>query len=143
NLLMANLPGVESGTAENADYSLARLSEKLLHGLGLLKPEQRKKVILIAHDMGGPYACEMISRLGESGFLILTDTMPLPLFQKALISSSQYLRSSYMLLFQLPIEKLWEKSFFIQIKKITGRPKGSLDLKLVGLASYRALRREL
>src|SRR5690606_34443446 len=42
-----------------------------------------------------------------------------------------------------PVEKLWQKPFFSQIKKIPGRPAGSLDSKLVGLSSYRGLRKQL
>lgn len=97
--------------------------------------------ILIGHDMGGPYAAYLAQRLMEQGRkvkLVLSNSLSMGAFKKALKNKRQLAKSWYMLVFQLPVERFFLLSrHILKIAAHRKRPANSLDLELKGIAAYR------
>jgi pimeloyl-ACP methyl ester carboxylesterase len=114
-----------------------------------------RKIILVAHDMGGPLACEVARK--EKGLvdqLLLINTFSIEHFIHRCAQPVQLLRSSYMPWLSGPLHKTeWWKMFAKQFVTLAynrgGIPnddpiRGSINLEVIeGVKRYREIGKEL
>lgn len=149
HLICSSAPGcVHPHKVKRKDFRLENLTKSYLD---VLKQESEnfEDLTLIAHDMGGPYAHEMLNHLPRSTKLICINTLSGQQMVHRKNNPEQLLRSSYMTLFQLPvISKKYFYKFFNLIREnaqILGRSdKDCIPVEytseiLNGLYFYKAL----
>lgn len=142
HIILVSLPGTRGDGFEIKDYRLRDFVDCLFEQLSKLGSRYLQDVTIIGHDMGGVYACELVQRLNGIARLVLVDTMNVTLFKKAVVRPQQFWRSGYMLLFQLPVDRLL-RLIVPKFGNFQKRPTNSLDTQLRGINSYRMLKREL
>ncbi|PKL76760.1 MAG: hypothetical protein CVV27_08615 [Candidatus Melainabacteria bacterium HGW-Melainabacteria-1] len=83
-------------------YGLEAWCLDLLSLLKVLDPDGQRQIFVIAHDLGGPYAQALSEYLGPrcSG-LVLINSLGLPQYLSRISQPGQWLKSYYILLFQL------------------------------------------
>lgn len=84
-------------------YALESWCLELLSLLQSRDPEHRRPIILMAHDLGGPYARALVDYLGERcRGLIYINSLGLDQYLSRMRKVQQWLKSYYIGLFQLP-----------------------------------------
>ncbi len=137
HLLLIAMPGTLDEPIDKDSYKLNIFCNRIVKAIDQCPSNE---LIIIGHDMGGAYACFLTYKLNHKKIkLVLVDTMSIGLFRKALSNPKQLIRSSYMLLFQLPVETLVRRIFLPKIVTDPKRPRESIDFNLASLGSYRTL----
>lgn len=106
DILNLALPGSETGHVERDQLKLNRLITTIVQEID---SHGQRDVILVGHDIGAFILSEVSKRFGPMiKAQIFMAGMDFPLFKKRLRTSPQFLKSWYVLLFQMPVlpEKL-------------------------------------
>ena len=119
------------------------------------KEKGSRDIILVAHDMGGPVACEIVRQHKELIHkLLLINTFSIEHFIHRFKKPKQFFKSSYMPWFSGPLHKTeWWKILGKQFVKLAyhkgGIPSGDPLLKSInsdvieGIKRYREIGKEL
>jgi epoxide hydrolase 4 len=105
-ILNIALPGSETGRVEKDQLKLGRLITSIVQEI---ESHDAKEIILIGHDIGAFILSEVSKRFGPMiKAQIFLAGMDFGLFKERLRTSPQFLKSWYVLLFQMPVlpEKL-------------------------------------
>jgi len=154
SLLAPYAPGTCSDDKyDNRDLGLDRYCEIVYQQIQSLPFDKREEIILVAHDLGGAVLGELQRRLPEVKHAILINTLTFEQFLKRSNRPLQWMKSFYMVLFQIPwLNEKNLQMIYPYLRKLAeklGRPFDSeispmLDyLTLRNLEFYRRLAREI
>lgn len=141
NLLFIAMPGTLDEEFNKTDYNVETIVSNISNYIEEIPVSRTEKLTIIGHDMGGPIAHKLALKYNTKAKLILVNTYSYSLFKKAICSPNQFFRSSYILLFQLPLDKYLKKIALTLFSNEPKRPKNSLDHNIVGINSYRENRK--
>ncbi len=153
NLICPSSPGTATdekylGRAYRLDSLSKYYREILSFGMKSLTP-----VTVIAHDMAGPYAHQMLKFLPDDTKLICINTLSGQMLIDRRFNPSQMIRSSYMSLFQLPfVNKKVLSNYWLDLRKSAARigrssvlniPTSYTENILNGLYFYKSLLKDI
>lgn len=104
HIIAVNLPGSEKGeVCAQDEYAVAHLTNNLtvlLRSKGLTN----KKIFIVGHDLGAFLAHEVSLALdAELGGVVFISGMPATMFKRRLSSLEQWIKSSYVIMFNIGI----------------------------------------
>ena len=142
-ILNIALPGSETGHVESNQLKLNRIVTTIVQEI---ESHGQRDIILVGHDIGAFILSEVSKRFGPMiRAQIFLAGMDFPLFKERLRTSPQFLKSWYVLLFQVPVlpEKLiaaFKKKLSREIYKDSPDLSAEAPEGLTPVAIYRELK---